>query len=70
MHANCSSTAAGLPRCWPPPRSDGCFISKGYDATTHFETTVEDVLQMYQRITGTALDLDAKNPRLQQQQEA
>jgi hypothetical protein len=32
--------------------SDGCFISKGYDATTHFETTVEDVLAIYKRITG------------------
>lgn len=31
---------------------DQCFISKGYDATTHFETTVEDVLDMYKRITG------------------
>ena len=31
---------------------DKCFISKGYDATTHFETTVEDVLDMYKRITG------------------
>lgn len=31
---------------------DGCFISKGYDPTTHFETTVEDVLGLYKRITG------------------
>ncbi|GFH14256.1 guanosine nucleotide diphosphate dissociation inhibitor, partial [Haematococcus lacustris] len=31
---------------------DKAFISKGYDATTHFETTVEDVLSMYKRITG------------------
>jgi len=37
---------------------DGCYISQGYDATTHFETTVEDVLEMYTRITGKALDLD------------
>ena len=29
----------------------------GYDATSHFETTVEDVLDMYQRITGKPLDL-------------
>lgn len=34
------------------PHRDKCFISKGYDATTHFETTVEDVLEMYKRITG------------------
>lgn len=47
------------------PTSDGstdkCFISKGYDATTHFETTVEDVLAMYKRITGSELDL-SKEP--------
>jgi hypothetical protein len=49
--------------------SDGCFISKGYDATTHFETTVDDVLDMYKRITGKDIDLDSKDPRLAQQQE-
>ena len=31
---------------------DKCFVSKGYDATSHFETTVEDVLELYSRITG------------------
>jgi hypothetical protein len=31
---------------------DKAFISRGYDATTHFETTVDDVLSMYRRITG------------------
>lgn len=36
---------------------DKCFISKGYDATSHFETTVEDVLDLYRRITGKNLDL-------------
>ena len=40
---------------------DKCFISKGYDATSHFETTVEDVLEMYRRITGKDLDLSAKD---------
>lgn len=50
-------------------RSDGCYISKGYDATTHFETTVDDVLDMYKRITGRDIDLDSKNPRLAEQQE-
>jgi len=36
------------------PVRDRC---AGYDATSHFETTVEDVLDMYQRITGKPLDL-------------
>ncbi|XP_058081761.1 guanosine nucleotide diphosphate dissociation inhibitor At5g09550-like [Magnolia sinica] len=36
---------------------DNCFISTSYDATTHFESTVADVIDMYSRITGKALDL-------------
>ncbi|KAH0936715.1 hypothetical protein HID58_004176 [Brassica napus] len=36
---------------------DNCFISGTYDATTHFESTVEDVLEMYTKITGKTLDL-------------
>ncbi|KAG8641043.1 hypothetical protein MANES_13G099400v8 [Manihot esculenta] len=34
---------------------DNCFISTSYDATTHFETTVQDVIQMYSKITGKVL---------------
>ncbi|XP_028754528.1 guanosine nucleotide diphosphate dissociation inhibitor At5g09550 [Neltuma alba] len=36
---------------------DNCFISTSYDATTHFETTVRDVIAMYSKITGKELDL-------------
>jgi Rab GDP dissociation inhibitor len=43
------------------PVSDGiedrCFISKSYDATSHFETQADDVLSLYERITGTKLDM-------------
>eukprot|EP00250_Pteridium_aquilinum_P001190 c11399_g1_i1 orf=297-1631(-) len=39
------------------PSLDNCFISRSYDATTHFETTVHDVLSMYTAITGKVLDL-------------
>ncbi|OAY35745.1 guanosine nucleotide diphosphate dissociation inhibitor At5g09550 [Manihot esculenta] len=39
------------------PDVDNCFISTSYDATTHFETTVEDVIKMYSKITGKTLDL-------------
>ncbi|KAL6959442.1 hypothetical protein U1Q18_039593, partial [Sarracenia purpurea var. burkii] len=31
---------------------DNCFISTSYDATTHFESTVQDVIAMYSQITG------------------
>ncbi|KAF3793977.1 Guanosine nucleotide diphosphate dissociation inhibitor [Nymphaea thermarum] len=37
--------------------SDHCFISTSYDATTHFESTMHDVLKMYTEITGKVLDL-------------
>jgi Rab GDP dissociation inhibitor len=36
---------------------DSCFISKSYDATSHFETAANDVLSLYERITGTQLDM-------------
>jgi len=35
------------------------FITKGYDATSHFETTVQDVLDMYAMITGKVINLKA-----------
>nr|GMD02825.1 guanosine nucleotide diphosphate dissociation inhibitor At5g09550 [Ipomoea batatas] len=37
--------------------ADNCFISASYDASTHFESTVQDVLAMYTKITGKAVDL-------------
>jgi len=40
---------------------DQIFISSSYDATSHFETTCEDVLEIYKRITGKDLDLTPKN---------
>lgn len=40
-----------------PDSNDNCFISTSYDATTHFETTVKDVIAIYSRITGKTLDL-------------
>lgn len=39
---------------------DKCFISTSYDATSHFETTVLDVLDIWKRITGSPLDLDKR----------
>mmetsp|Transcript_492 Transcript_492/g.881 ORF Transcript_492/g.881 Transcript_492/m.881 type:complete len:503 (+) Transcript_492:132-1640(+) len=42
-------------------KEDKCYITKSYDATTHFETTVDDVMDVYKRIFGHDLDLsDAK----------
>ncbi|KAG9130596.1 hypothetical protein Leryth_011857 [Lithospermum erythrorhizon] len=39
------------------PETDGCFVSTSYDASTHFESTVIDVLAMYTKITGKVVDL-------------
>lgn len=43
------------------PKEDGkknrCFVTKSYDATTHFETAVDDVFDVYKRIFGTDLIL-------------
>ena len=36
---------------------DKVFISKSYDASTHFETTCDDILDIYQRVTGSYLVL-------------
>lgn len=38
-------------------RTDNCFISKSFDATSHFETTSLDVMDLYKRVTGEDLDL-------------
>lgn len=40
------------------------FISKSYDATTHFETTCEDIMDMYKRITGEDFDPSSINVNL------
>ena len=38
------------------PKDDGTesqiYISKSYDATSHFESACNDILNMYQRVTG------------------
>lgn len=34
---------------------DQIFISKSYDATSHFETTTDDVRDIYQRVEGHEL---------------
>mmetsp|Transcript_42382 Transcript_42382/g.51400 ORF Transcript_42382/g.51400 Transcript_42382/m.51400 type:complete len:444 (+) Transcript_42382:75-1406(+) len=47
---------------------DKAFISTGYDATTHFETVMVDVLDIYKRITGKVLDLDVDPAAATQEQ--
>jgi Rab GDP dissociation inhibitor len=44
------------------PVSDGlkdkCFISSSFDATSHFESDVDDMLSLYKRVTGEDLDMN------------
>lgn len=40
------------------PKADNCYISSSYDATSHFETAVQDILQLYESIVGKPFDLD------------
>lgn len=40
-------------------KSDNIFISRSYDATTHFETTCDDIIDLYKRIFDEDIDFDA-----------
>jgi len=39
-------------------KKENLFITKSYDATSHFETSDIDVLSIYERIVGEKLDLN------------
>lgn len=39
-------------------KDDQLFITKSYDPQSHFELASEEVLEMYERITGEKLDLN------------
>ena len=39
-------------------KGESLFITKSYDATSHFESSSKDVLALYEQITGEALDLN------------
>jgi len=44
-------------------KKDHCFISTTYDATTHFEGTTTEVLDMYEAVTGKKIDLTITTDR-------
>ncbi|XP_063718856.1 rab GDP dissociation inhibitor beta-like [Symsagittifera roscoffensis] len=45
-------------------RESKVFITKSYDATTHFETTCDDIESVYERCTGQKLDLEKLSSKL------
>ncbi|XP_052779940.1 rab GDP dissociation inhibitor alpha-like [Mya arenaria] len=51
----------------PGTEESNVFISKSYDATSHFETTCDDVLDLYEKIMGEKFDFSQVN--LHQQEE-
>ncbi|KAF5375075.1 hypothetical protein D9758_000426 [Tetrapyrgos nigripes] len=47
-------------------KQDNIFITRSYDATSHFETVVEDVQDAWKRVTGTDLVLTKKEVEVQE----
>lgn len=50
-------------------KEDNVFISKSYDATSHFETVCDDVKDLYKRITGNELVLKQRPTQEEEQKE-
>jgi Rab GDP dissociation inhibitor len=46
-------------------KKDNIFISKSYDATSHFETTTDDVKDIYRRCTGSELVVEGLREGIQ-----
>ncbi len=41
-------------------KADNLYVTKSYDATSHFETASEDILSIYERIVGEKFDLNVE----------
>lgn len=50
-------TVAPLEEPLESGKDDKIFITRSYDATSHFETVVEDIHDVWRRITGKPLEL-------------
>lgn len=48
---------------------DQVFVSRSYDATSHFETVCDDVKDVYKRVTGHDLVLKQRPSQQEEQQE-
>ncbi|KAJ1941069.1 Rab GDP dissociation inhibitor alpha [Linderina pennispora] len=49
--------------------ADNVFVSRSYDATSHFETVYDDIRDIYRRVTGNELALK-KRPTAEEEQAA
>lgn len=45
-----------------PGLNSNLWITSSYDATSHFETASDDILQIYEQIIGEKLDLNIEAP--------
>uniref|UniRef100_A0A0R3SNB4 GB1/RHD3-type G domain-containing protein n=1 Tax=Hymenolepis diminuta TaxID=6216 RepID=A0A0R3SNB4_HYMDI len=45
------------------------FVSSSYDATTHFETTCDNVLDIYERMMGEKFDFSKVQKKLEDDQQ-
>ena len=45
-----------------PGNESNLWITSSYDATSHFETASDDILQIYEQIIGEKLDLNIEAP--------
>jgi len=45
---------------------DNIYVSSSFDATTHFETTCEDIIKIYEKITGEPFDFSALDKKLEE----
>merc|ERR1712106_581131 len=41
------------------PAGDNIYVTKSYDATTHFETTCDNIIEVYKKVTGKDFDFSA-----------
>jgi Rab GDP dissociation inhibitor len=48
-------------------KDDNIYITRSYDATSHFETVVDDVRDVYERVTGKELELKKRELEPDQQ---
>ncbi len=46
--------------------ADNIFITRSYDATSHFETVVEDVQDVWKRVVGSDLVLKKREVEVQE----
>jgi Rab GDP dissociation inhibitor len=47
-------------------QEDNVFVTRSYDATTHFETVVEDVQDVWKRVVGKDLVLKKRDVEVEQ----